>query len=58
MAKNEVKQQAQAPDRITVLENLVQDLCDYVFGKNVRPPAKVRTPDEYPAEVKPSNEDD
>lgn len=36
----------------------VEDVCDFLYGNNVRPPLKDRSDGEYAAEVKPSNEDD
>ena len=40
------------------MRDRVEDLCDHVYGVNVRPPLRERSDDEYAAEVKPSNEDD
>lgn len=40
------------------LSNTLEDVLDHVFGVNVRPPTRERTSDEYPAQVKLSNDDD
>jgi hypothetical protein len=40
------------------LRNRVEDILDYLYGTNVRPPLTVREAGDYPAEVRPSNEDD
>lgn len=40
------------------LADRVEDVLDYLYGTNVRPPLTERDADAYPAEVKPSNEDD
>jgi hypothetical protein len=40
------------------LSNRVEDLCDFLYGNNVRPPLTERSADELPARVKLSNEDD
>lgn len=36
----------------------VEDVCDYLYGTNVRPPLTDRSDGEYAADVKPSNQDD
>jgi len=40
------------------LRDRVEDLCDFAYGRNVRPQPTERGEDDYPALVKPSNEDD
>lgn len=40
------------------VKNRNEDLCDYLYGTNVRPPLTQREDDAYPADVKSSNEDD
>lgn len=36
----------------------MEDICDYLYGTNIRPPLTVREEGVYAAEVKPSNTDD
>lgn len=43
---------------IRTLADRLEGVLDHVYGVNVRPPARQRSDEDYPAEVKPSNEDD